>query len=97
MARRAEEVIPAAHSGLGGGSLIRAGSDHELNELKRITADVYAIFDCEKTAATDSLSPDRVGCVSDGLASRPVQHPTIRQPVEQLLRRRRLAQREQPR
>ncbi len=37
------------------------------------------------------------GRISDGLTSRPVQQPAIREPVEQLLRRRRLAQREQPR
>ncbi len=47
---------------LGGGSLINADREQELEELKRIpAANFYALIDSERASETASLSPDRQG------------------------------------
>jgi len=44
---------------LGGSSLIRSGVEHELAEIKRITADLHALIDSERAATGEPLSKDR--------------------------------------
>ncbi len=44
---------------LGGASLINANSEHELQEIKRMSENVYALIDSERDGPEASLSPDR--------------------------------------
>ena len=46
---------------LGGNSIINAGAEAQLEEVKRITPSVYALIDSERTAAGGKLLPDRQG------------------------------------
>lgn len=46
---------------LGGASLINARREHELGELKRLNATLYALIDSEKSSATAPLDRDREG------------------------------------
>ncbi|MBI4527464.1 MAG: ATP-binding protein [Deltaproteobacteria bacterium] len=44
---------------LGGSQLIKDSSEAELNEIKRITENVFAIIDSERSSASEALAPDR--------------------------------------
>jgi hypothetical protein len=49
---------------LGGGQLIRDSVDTELEEIKRISDNIVALIDSEKTAAETPLGPDREAFVN---------------------------------
>lgn len=70
---------------LGGASMINATTAVELDEIKRISENVYAIIDSERAAAGDSLTPDRQAFVDNCAAAGIVCHVLERRAIENYL------------
>jgi hypothetical protein len=66
---------------LGGSDLVKASCEAELQEIKRITDQVYALIDSERASSDAPLSPDREGfvqtCKNVGIGCHPLDYRAI--------------------